>query len=96
MNYFLWVASEEAGVCNSILGHSEEDQRYCDFKKLGFLGFTYMWGKKGQVWGKAVFCLFVFHLEHRFVYLKCQNLQLAELREFKLEFLPPFLVLKCK
>lgn len=41
-------------------------------------------------------CFFGFHLEDRFVQIKCQIPQLTEPAEFKVEFLPPFLVPRCK
>lgn len=52
--------------------------------------------KQARFGGKVGFCLFVFHLEDKFVDLKCQIPQLTEPAGFKLEFLPPFLVPKCK
>lgn len=65
-------------------------------KKLGFLGSTYTCEKQARFGGEVVFCLFVFHLEDRFTYVKGQISQLTEPAEFKLEFLPPFLVPKCR
>lgn len=67
-----------------------------EIKKLEFWGFTYICEKQARFGSKVVVCLFVFHLEDRFIYLKCQIPQLTAPAGFKLEFPPSFLVPKCK